>query len=78
MKPVLFDWFFEASCNKHDEGYSEGGDELWRWYCDARFLLAMLKDIQRLPWYFKPFALVEAIAFYFLVILFGWSVFNYT
>ena len=27
IKSLLFDWFFEASCDKHDAGYAEGGDE---------------------------------------------------
>lgn len=78
IKALLFNWFFEASCNKHDLGYAEGGDELWRWYCDLRFLIAMLKDVKRLPWYWRPLALIVAIFFYLVVMILGWSRYNYT
>ena len=37
FREYLFDWFFEASCNKHDEGYAQGGDEIRRFECDWKF-----------------------------------------
>ena len=44
VKSVLFDWFFEASCNKHDIGYSIGGDETRRAVIDRKFYEAMKRD----------------------------------
>ncbi|BAQ84231.1 hypothetical protein [uncultured Mediterranean phage uvMED] len=76
IKKYLFDWFHEASCNKHDQGYAEGGNEARRWECDFKFFVAMLKD----SWRVKKFFFIRvfvAIAFYLMVMLFGWSSFNY-
>lgn len=36
--------FFEASCNKHDEGYDKGGTEANRFECDGKFFIMMIKD----------------------------------
>ena len=44
LKQCLFNWFYLASCNKHDEGYTKGGDEIRRFLCDWNFKLAMRKD----------------------------------
>lgn len=77
IKAILFNWFFEASCDKHDQGYTKGGNELRRWVCDARFLLAMLRDARSVPAYFRPFALIEAVMFYIIVASLGWTRFNY-
>jgi len=77
LKNAGFDWFHEASCHKHDIGYTKGGSELRRWECDTKFLLAMLRDSRRLTWYYKPVAWAQAGLFYSLVVLGGWSSFNY-
>ena len=77
LKKVLFNWFHEASCNMHDIGYQEGGDELWRWYCDARFFLAMLRDVRKQSLMLMPVAFVLANAFYITVVLLGWTRFTY-
>lgn len=74
----LFDWFFEASCNKHDEGYIKGGDEKRRAHCDYRFLMAMLNDAEKMKPVFKIRGYYLAITFFILVRLFGWIFFNYT
>ncbi len=73
---LLFGWFFKASCNKHDEGYIQGGDEIRRFECDWKFLKAMRNDINRLKWYGQPLLLV-ALVYYVLVRMFGWLYFNY-
>lgn len=77
IKSILFDWFFEASCNKHDVGYILGGNEMRRLYCDWRFLQAMTRDVKRLNPVLMPFAMLEALVFFLLVRLFGWMSFNY-
>lgn len=77
IKALLFNWFFEASCNKHDIGYTLGGNEFRRWYCDYRFFVAMLHDVCRVRVQYKLLALVTAVSFYVTVMLFGWMQFNY-
>lgn len=74
---LCFGWFFEASCNKHDQGYAKGGDEIRRFECDWKFLQAMRRDIKRLKWYWRPLAHITAITFFVLVRLFGWWFFQY-
>ena len=77
IKSLLFDWFFEASCDKHDIGYSQGGDETRRLECDTKFWEAMKRDTLR---YSGPKRLIrwcQAILFFSLVRLFGWTFFNY-
>lgn len=74
---LLFNWFFEASCNRHDEGYQEGGDEARRKVCDDKFLAAMLRDTQLLPRIVRPLAVAEAYCYYALVRQFGSRHFNY-
>lgn len=78
VKELLFNWFFEASCNKHDGGYQEGGNEARRKECDAKFLAAMLRDSKRLPLLLQPLAVAEAYIFYLIVRKFGAKSFNYT
>ncbi len=77
VKGLLFNWFFEASCDKHDRGYEEGGNELRRLYCDYRFFKAMCNDVKRVKWYYKPLALSTSVSFFSTVVLFGWTSFNY-
>jgi len=77
LKVKLFNWFFEASCDKHDEGYIEGGNELRRWACDYKFFQAMLRDVKRLKIVHRPAAYVVASTFYLLVVAGGWTSFNY-
>ena len=74
---LFFGWFFEASCDKHDLGYSKGGDEVWRFVCDWKFLRAMLRDCKRVHWFWRPLAYSVAILFFVIVRLFGWWRFNY-
>ncbi len=78
LKQLLFNWFFEAQCNKHDAGYEEGGDEVRRFECDWQFGQAMKRDIKRLVWYLRPVAILVSILFYVMVRSFGWLQFNYT
>ncbi|MAD43583.1 MAG: hypothetical protein CMH98_01140 [Oceanospirillaceae bacterium] len=77
LKTALFDWFFEASCNRHDQGYEKGGDEIRRFECDWKFWRAMKRDIKRLAWYLRPVAVFVGLAFYLMVRAFGWLQFNY-
>ena len=75
---LFFGWWYEASCDKHDVGYNKGGDEVRRFECDWKLLLAMLSDATRLKWYARLLAYPVAILFFVLVRLFGWIYFNYT
>lgn len=73
---LAFGWFFEASCDKHDEGYQQGGDEIRRFECDWKFLQAMRRDVKRLTWYWRPVAWIVSIVFFVLVRMFGWLYFT--
>lgn len=74
----LWDWFHEASCDKHDEGYRLGGTEVRREYCDIRFYQAMLNDADKIHSYFYRFlAKKQAWVFFKLVRKFGSRHFNY-
>jgi hypothetical protein len=71
-------FIFEASCNKHDEGYNTGGDDAKRFECDGKFFIMMIKDsfrvdsmIKRL--YYQSWALV----YFTAVRIFGKKYFNY-
>ncbi len=77
VKSALFDWFFEASCDKHDEGYEEGGDEARRLECDRKFWQAMKRDTLRKRGLQRAVRWAQAGAFYGLVRVFGSSRFNY-
>lgn len=77
LQDGLFDWFHEASCDKHDEGYAEGGGRKRRKVCDEKFLDAMLRDSDVLRGTKRSIAMSQAYAFYGLVRAFGWLHFNY-
>ncbi len=74
---LLFGWFFEASCRRHDFAYSRGGDEADRREADRGFFKAMLRDVKRLHWSLRLPALIEAGVFYLLVWVFGRWQFDY-
>ncbi len=78
LADLLFNWFFETSCEKHDAGYDIGGDEVRRFECDWKLLHAMFRDVRRLKWYWRPLALTTAIIFFVIVRTLGWAQFNYT
>ena len=67
IKESLFNWFFEASCNKHDIGYTKGGNEARRKVCDDKFLEAMLRDSKRVNIFARPAAYITAYTFYAIV-----------
>ncbi len=77
IKDALFNWFFEASCHKHDAGYAEGGDESRRKICDRNFWLAMRRDALRYEGITRLLAWTLAIVYYVLVRTLGWTAFNY-
>lgn len=78
IRKLLFGWFFEASCLRHDEGYRRGGSEVTRALYDKRFLNAMLKDSYRTTgWVIVP-KLITAYLFYGAVRALGFLSFNYT
>ena len=75
---LFFGWFFEASCDRHDVGYNQGGDEVRRFECDWKFLHAMFRDAARVAWYWRLIAYPVAVLFFLLVRVLGWARFNYT
>ena len=77
IKSALFDWFHEASCDKHDEGYAEGGNEARRAECDRKFWEAMTRDSLRHNGLSRFVRLSQAVVFYGLVRALGWMQFNY-
>lgn len=72
IRRALFGWFFEASCIKHDNGYTQGGNELRRLVCDWKFFMAMLRDTAKT----KNLTIVPkagiAVSFFIAVRLGGW------
>jgi hypothetical protein len=78
LKDLLFNWFFEASCDKHDYGYMIGGNEIRRFECDWKFWLAMKRDTLRFNGLTRFLRWLQAIFFFALVRAFGWTRFNYT
>jgi hypothetical protein len=78
VRELLFGWFFEASCSKHDEGYTVGGNERRRYVCDLKFWQAMKKDTLRFDGVERLMRWSQALSFYTSVRLFGWLFFNYT
>ncbi|GAB3099649.1 hypothetical protein G8770_03500 [Aestuariicella hydrocarbonica] len=78
LKAMLFDWFFEASCNKHDEGYEQGGDEIRRFECDWKFFQAMRRDTLRFRGLARLIRWCQALFYFAMVRMFGWIQFNYT
>ena len=77
IKSALFDWFFEASCARHDEGYEEGGTEARRKVCDDKFLEAMRMDTLRYRGAQRLLRWSQAYVFYAMVRVFGWMTFKY-
>lgn len=77
FKKALFNWFFEASCDKHDEGYDIGGDEVRRFECDWRFWQAMKRDALRYKGPVRVVCYVTAIVYFLLVRAFGWTRYEY-
>ena len=77
IKQWLFNWFFEASCNKHDEGYAQGGDEIRRFECDYKFWLAMKRDAMKDDGLFRFVKYIIAWIYYLVARLFGRFIFTY-
>lgn len=77
VQAALFNWFFEASCDRHDEGYNQGGDEVRRFECDWRFYQAMRRDTLRQRGIARLIRWLQALLFFALVRAFGWRHFNY-
>ncbi|MCG8518322.1 MAG: hypothetical protein MI794_10065 [Pseudomonadales bacterium] len=73
----LFNWFFEASCDRHDQGYQAGGDEVRRFECDWKFFQAMRRDTLRQRGPLRVLCWGMAVAYFVLVRLGGWRYFNY-
>ena len=71
--------FFEASCQKHDEYYSNGWNEVQRLVADLFFLTYMLDDINKYQnkWYKKLFYVSWALLYFILVRLLWWLFFIY-
>ena len=75
-KKLVFSWMFHAQCGHHDWGYTAGGNEFRRWYCDLRFGWAIAKDATR-NLYHAIVGTIIGPLFFLAVFLFGWSSFNY-
>lgn len=78
---LLFGWFFEASCRRHDFGYARGGTKADKKTVDKGFRMAMLRDAERLAEQHKYAkhitAWFVAELFYFSVKTMGWMQFKY-
>lgn len=78
---LLFGWFFDASCRRHDFGYARGGSHADKMVVDKGFYLAMLRDAERLAEQQKPVQHISALfmtkSFYVMVRSLGWMQFNY-
>lgn len=78
---LLFGWFSNASCRRHDFGYERGGSESDKVVVDNGFRNAMLRDAERLAEqhkYAKHIAAwIVAEAFYLIVKNLGWMRFKY-
>ena len=77
IKRLLFNWFFEASCNKHDIGYKLGGNEIRRFECDWKFWNAMKRDTLRYKGLKRLLCYIIAMLYYVIVRTTGWSTFQY-
>ncbi len=77
LTDALFNWFHEASCDRHDSGYKQGGDEIRRFECDWKFYQAMRRDTLRQRGLMRPIYWAQALAYFALVRAFGWMQFNY-
>ncbi len=78
IKVVMFNWFFEASCDKHDISYSKGGTEKMRREYDYKFWQAMKRDTLRFDGFERIARWQQALLYFFLVRAFGWYKFQYT
>ena len=76
IKDLLFNWFFEASCNRHDISYKLGGNSKDRKHYDKLFLTDMLKDCNNFTGLSKFVRLSQAYTYYFIVRAFGWIIFK--
>lgn len=77
---ILFGWFFDASCRRHDFGYARGGSRSDRKAVDVGFYQAMLGDaalMARGNVFKKQGLCTVAWVFYKLVRGFGWLRFYY-
>ena len=81
LTSYLMAWAFFASCGHHDFGYTVGGSERRRLYCDFRFGLAMLDDLALCFKHkdYKNFflGLIVGLLFFLSVVFFGWLSFEY-
>lgn len=70
--------FFEASCNRHDCGYGQGGCEEDRINCDIVFLKAMMRDCERITDKTRKRKYIIWSHLYFIAVrVYGWKYFNY-
>ena len=72
LRECVFDWFFEASCRKHDVGYGQGGDEVRRFECDWKFYQAMRRDTLRQRGLKRLLCWLMAVCFFLMVRSVGW------
>lgn len=77
LKDLLFNWFYETSCDKHDNCYLKGTTELNRLSCDWNLFKTMLRDAGKLNKTSRLIAYPQAIIFFIVVLLLGWTRFNY-
>jgi hypothetical protein len=78
LKHIMFGWFFETSCRRHDFAYIRGGSRLDRFLADRGLYKSMKKDASRFTnrWvhlYTKTLSFV----YYYAVRVFGIFIFNY-
>lgn len=71
------DYLFTASCCHHDFNYWLGGSEADRAKADRQFLVAMLIDASRAPWWARWWLRGAAWRYYLAVRWFGARHFNY-
>lgn len=81
LAKLLFGWFFEASCRRHDFGYARGGTKADKESVDNGFHKAMIRDAERLAEQHKYAKHIAAWLvgelFYLSVKTLGWMQFNY-
>lgn len=71
-------FIFEASCNKHDEGYNVGGDDARRFECDGKFFIMMIKDTFIVKgWFKRMYFQAWAFTYFIAVRIFGKKFYNY-
>ena len=74
----LFNCFFKDSCDRHDEAYAKGGDEISRFECDWKFWIAMQNETLKHRGVGRAMRWLNAVLFYAWVRALGWTRFNYT